>query len=54
MTENNLYVGTKMIDQNKESSYEMIAAFYILLDILYVKYLATAKQNSGDDWNESR
>lgn len=29
MTENNLYVGTKMIDQNKESSYEMIAAFYI-------------------------
>lgn len=54
MTENNLYVGTKMIDQNKESSYEMIAAFYILLDILSVKYLATVKQNSGDDWNESR
>lgn len=53
MTENNLYVGTKMIDQNKEHSYEMIAAFYILLDILSVRYLDTARQNDGDDRNET-
>ena len=42
LTENNLYVSTKTIHQDQKNSYEMIAAFYILLDILSVRYLEMA------------
>lgn len=54
ITENNLYVGTKMLDQDKKHSYEMIASFYILLDILSVKYLEMVKDTIGDDINGFR
>ena len=35
----NLYVGTKTVGQTWGQSYEMVAAFYILLDILLVRCL---------------
>ena len=35
----NLYVGTRTVGQITGQSYEMVAAFYILLDILLVRYL---------------
>lgn len=42
----NLYAGTKMIDGGGGSSagYEMVAAFYILLDILSVNYLEYVRE----------
>lgn len=43
MCELNLYAGTKMIGQEEGSGYEMVAAFYILLDILSVNYLEYAR-----------
>lgn len=39
MCKNNLYVGTKTLKGYKNLSYEMTAAFYVLLDILFVNYL---------------
>lgn len=39
LCQENLYVGTKTVSQITEQPYEMIAAFYILLDILSVRYL---------------
>lgn len=45
MTENNLYVSTKTIHQNQKDSYEMIAAFYVMLDILSVRYLDTIRNH---------
>lgn len=39
MCQENLYVGTKTVYQNTGGSYEMVASFYILLDILSVRYL---------------
>lgn len=39
MCQENLYVGTKTVYQTERESYEMVAAFYILLDILTVRYL---------------
>lgn len=39
MCQENLYVGTKTISQTSGQSYEMVATFYILLDILSVRYL---------------
>ena len=39
LAEHNLYVGTKVIHKGQDQSYEMIAAFYMLLDILSVRYL---------------
>lgn len=35
----NLYVGTKTINRLSGGSYEMVAAFYILIDVLSVRYL---------------
>lgn len=35
----NLYVGTRMVQQTHMHSYEMVTAFYIMLDILSVRYL---------------
>lgn len=39
MCQENLYVGTKTISHTFGHSYEMVAAFYILLDILSIRYL---------------
>lgn len=35
----NLYVGTKVLHGNENFIYEMMTAFYVLLDILFVHYL---------------
>lgn len=43
----NLYAGTKMIDAGTDTGYEMVAAFYILLDILSVNYLEYVRGNHG-------
>ena len=39
MCNNNLYVSTKILHGLQNISYEMTAAFYVLLDILFVNYL---------------
>ena len=39
MCQENLYVGTKKVLHQSGRSYEMVAMFYILLDILSVRYL---------------
>lgn len=39
LCQENLYVGTKTVSQSSGHSYEMVATFYILLDILSVRYL---------------
>lgn len=39
MCKDNLYVSTKMLQGFKDISYELTAAFYVLLDILFVNYL---------------
>lgn len=39
MCKNNLYVSTKMLQGFKDITYELTAAFYVLLDILFVNYL---------------
>lgn len=39
MCKENLYVSTKMLYGIKDLTYEMTAAFYVLLDILFVNYL---------------
>lgn len=39
MCKYNLYVETKMLHGYKNLNYEMAAAFYVLLDILFVNYL---------------
>ena len=48
MCQENLYVGTKTVYQGASQSYEMVAAFYILLDILSVRYLEYRAQNEED------
>jgi len=39
MCKESLYVGTRTVQQAMGQSYELVAAFYILLDILCVRYL---------------
>lgn len=39
MCQENLYVGTKTVSHTAGQPYEMVATFYILLDILSVRYL---------------
>lgn len=41
----NLYVSTKMLHGLQNLSYEMTAAFYVLLDILFVNYLEYIREN---------
>lgn len=48
MCQENLYVGTKTVYQSAGESYEMVAAFYILLDILSVRYLEYL-QSAGEE-----
>lgn len=45
----NLYVGTKTVSHTCGQSYEMVAAFYILLDILSVRYLEYVQKNREED-----
>lgn len=51
ITENNLYVGTKLLSKDEQDSYEMITAFYILLDILSVKYLELKENKTSTTKN---
>lgn len=41
----NLYVSTKMLHGLQNLSYEMTAAFYVLLDILFVNYLEYIRES---------
>ena len=41
----NLHVSTKMLHGLQNLSYEMTAAFYVLLDILFVNYLEYTREN---------
>ena len=50
----NLYVGTKTVRQAHFQSYEMVAAFYILLDILSVQYLEYAGRQKGENADADR
>lgn len=52
LCQNNLYVGTKTVSQNERHSYEMVAAFYIILDILSVRYLEYRRRRRRDGENE--
>ena len=52
MCQENLYVGTRTVYQTERESYEMVAAFYILLDILtvrYMEYTARAGEYTGTE-----
>ncbi|MBS5523446.1 MAG: MurR/RpiR family transcriptional regulator [Clostridiales bacterium] len=50
MCEESLYVGTRTVHQPKDQPYEMMAAFYMLLDILSVRYVEYIE---GIEANES-
>lgn len=45
MCKNNLYVSTKILHGLQNISYEMTAAFYVLLDILFVNYLEYIRES---------
>lgn len=48
----NLYVGTKTISHSSGHPYEMVAAFYILLDVLsirYLEYTQEAERRAADE-----
>lgn len=53
LCEENLYVGTKTIKHSVGHSYEMVAAFYILLDILSVQYLEYIEKCERNNLNEN-
>lgn len=53
LCQENLYVGTKTVSQSFGPSYEMVAAFYILLDILSVRYLEFVRKQEGKEQDES-
>lgn len=44
----NLYAGTKLLNSCQNMSYEIMAAFYILLDVLCVHYLVYEKERKGE------
>lgn len=48
----NLYVGTKTVSHISGQSYEMVASFYILLDILSVRYLEYTEKHGEEPQNE--
>ncbi len=51
MCQESLYVGTRTVQQAMGQSYELVAAFYILLDILAVKYLDYQIRREGSAGN---
>lgn len=52
LAEYNLYVGTRVVYKGQDQSYEMIAAFYMLLDILSVRYLEFVNSNNRSGTGE--
>lgn len=52
MTQENLYVGTKTVSHCLGQPYEMVAAFYILLDILSVRYLEYIEKRKEEGVDE--
>lgn len=52
IVQENLYVGTKTVSHTSGQSYEMVAAFYILLDILSVRYLEYTEKYREETENE--
>ena len=52
IVQENLYVGTKTVSHTSGQSYEMVAAFYILLDILSVRYLEYIEKYGEETKNE--
>lgn len=52
IVQENLYVGTKTVRHTSGQSYEMVAAFYILLDILSVRYLEYTEKYREETENE--
>lgn len=50
MCKYNLYVETKMLHGYKNLNYEMAAAFYVLLDILFVNYLDYVRGIKDENW----
>lgn len=44
----NLYVGTRTVGQGESGGYEMVAAFYIMLDILSARYMEYRRERHGD------
>ncbi len=54
MCQENLYVGTRTVYQTERESYEMVAAFYILLDILTVRYLENTSPAGADTGTEEK
>ena len=52
LAEYNLYVGTRVVHKGQDQSYEMIAAFYMLLDILSVRYLEFVNSNNRSGTGE--
>ncbi len=53
IVQENLYVGTKTVSHTSGQSYEMVAAFYILLDILSVRYLEYTEKYGEEIENEN-
>ncbi|MDE6890041.1 MAG: MurR/RpiR family transcriptional regulator [Eubacterium sp.] len=53
LVQESLYVGTKTVSHTSGQSYEMVAAFYILLDILSVRYLEFTEKYAEEAENES-
>ena len=49
MCQESLYVGTRTVQQAMGQSYELVAAFYILLDFLSVRYLEYCSLHGRDD-----
>lgn len=47
LCEHNLYVATQKISESKENSYELVALFYALLDMLLVHYLQYKEKQRG-------
>ena len=52
ISQKNLYVGTKTVGYTSGQSYEMVAAFYILLDILSIRYLEYTAEHKREIFNE--
>lgn len=47
--QDNLYVGTKTVRSSSGQPYEMVASFYILLDVLSVRYLEYVRRQEGKE-----
>lgn len=45
----NLYVGTKTLKGYRNLSYELTAAFYVLLDLLFVNYLEYVREDAHEN-----